>query len=74
MVNTFHRLGHVRLGFDNFNVKDSAHSGRPQKCEDEQLQVLLDDDPTQTQQQLAEALNVTQGNHQQTFTGNGENP
>jgi len=39
----------------DFNVKD-----RPQKCENEQLQVLLEDDPTQTQQQLAKALNVSQ--------------
>ena len=44
----------------DFNVKDSARSGRPQKCENEQLQVLLEDDPTQTQQQLAKALNVSQ--------------
>lgn len=44
----------------DFNVNDSERSGRPQKCEDEQLQELLDDDPTQTQQQLAESLNVTQ--------------
>ncbi|KAL6252042.1 hypothetical protein P5V15_015023 [Pogonomyrmex californicus] len=35
----------------DFNVKDSERSGRPQKCEDEQLQELLDDDPTQTQRQ-----------------------
>jgi len=41
-------------------VKDSERSGRPQKCEDEQLQELLDDDPTQTQWQLAEALHVSQ--------------
>ena len=39
---------------------ECVHSGRPQKWEDEELQVLLDDDPTETQQQLAEALNVSQ--------------
>ncbi|KAL6255560.1 hypothetical protein P5V15_013904 [Pogonomyrmex californicus] len=44
----------------DFYVKDSERSGRPQKCEDEQLQELLDDDPTQTQRQLAEALHVSQ--------------
>ncbi|XP_020295070.1 actin cytoskeleton-regulatory complex protein PAN1-like [Pseudomyrmex gracilis] len=44
----------------DFNVKDSERSDRPQKCEDEQLQELLDDDPTQTQRQLAEALHVSQ--------------
>ena len=41
-------------------MKDSERSGRPQKCKDKQLQELLDDDPTQTQQQLAKALNVSQ--------------
>lgn len=42
---------HFKQG--DFDVKDSARSGRPQKCEDKELQALLDDDPTQTQQQLA---------------------
>ena len=41
-------------------MKDSERSGRPQKCKDEQLQELLDDDITQIQQQLAKALNVSQ--------------
>ncbi|GFR14103.1 mariner Mos1 transposase [Trichonephila clavata] len=44
----------------NFNVKDSERSGKPQKCENEQWQELLDDDPIQTQQQLAKDLNVSQ--------------
>ncbi|KAL6261851.1 hypothetical protein P5V15_006937 [Pogonomyrmex californicus] len=43
-----------------FHVVKRTVSGRPQKCEDEQLQELLDDDPTQTQRQLAEALHVSQ--------------
>ena len=43
----------------DFNVKDSARCGRPKNCDDEQLQALLDDYPTQTQQQLAKALNVS---------------
>ena len=41
-------------------MKDSERSGMSQKCRDEQLQELLDDDPTQTQQQLAKTLNVSQ--------------
>jgi Transposase. len=41
-------------------VNDSTRSGRPQKCEDKKLQTELDDDPTQTQEQLTEALNVSQ--------------
>ncbi|GFX30031.1 mariner Mos1 transposase [Trichonephila clavipes] len=35
-------------------------SGRSQKWKNEQLHELLDDDPTQTQQQLARALNMAQ--------------
>ncbi|GFR10973.1 histone-lysine N-methyltransferase SETMAR [Trichonephila clavata] len=43
-----------------FNLKDSEHSGRPQSCQNEHLQELLDDNPTQIQQQLAKALNESQ--------------
>ncbi|GFQ83541.1 histone-lysine N-methyltransferase SETMAR [Trichonephila clavata] len=42
----------------DFNLKDSERSGGPQSCENEQLRELLDDNPIQTQQQLA-ALNVS---------------
>jgi len=45
---------------DDFDVEDGARSGRPPKCEDEVLQALLDQDPTQTQQQMETALNVSQ--------------
>ena len=41
-------------------MKESECSGRPQKCEYDQLQELMDDDPTQSQQQLAEVLQVSQ--------------
>jgi len=44
----------------DFDVNDGARSERPPKCEDEELQALLYQDPTQTQQQLAKALNVSQ--------------
>ncbi|GFW75248.1 mariner Mos1 transposase [Trichonephila clavipes] len=44
----------------DFIVKDNERSGRPQNLKNEQLQEFLDDDPTQTQEQLAKALNVSQ--------------
>lgn len=43
-----------------FDVEDAEREGRPRKCEDETLQALLDEDNTQTQQELAEALHVDQ--------------
>jgi len=65
MVNMFHLSEHVRHGFDNLKVATlmsktvRAPEDHP-KCEDEELQALLDQDPTQTQRQLATALNVSQ--------------
>ena len=44
MVNTIHRLEHERHGFDNFKMRFQCER---QKCEDEELQALLDDDPIQ---------------------------
>ncbi|GFR12578.1 histone-lysine N-methyltransferase SETMAR [Trichonephila clavata] len=44
----------------DFNLKDSESSGIPQSFKNEQLQELLDDNPTQIQQQLVKALNVSQ--------------
>ena len=44
----------------DFNVKDSVHSDRRGRLVRRGMQAALDDDPTQTQQQLAEALNVSQ--------------
>lgn len=43
-----------------FTVKYREHSVRPQNCKDEQLQELFDDDLTQTQQQSAKLLHVSQ--------------
>lgn len=43
-----------------FDVEDAQREGRPKKFEDEKLQALLDEDNKQTQQELAEALNVDQ--------------
>ena len=47
-------------GFKNFDfdLKDKERLGQPKKFEDSELQALLDKDNTQTQQQMAEGLNV----------------
>jgi len=41
----------------DFNTEDKR-SGRPKTIEDADLQALLDEDDTQTQDQLAETLNM----------------
>ena len=45
----------------DFDLTDNEHPGAAKKFEDEELQALLDEDPTQSQQQLAQTLNVTRG-------------
>ena len=45
----------------DFDLTDNEHSGAAKKFEDEEFQALLDEDPTQSQQQLAQRLNVTRG-------------
>lgn len=45
---------------DDFHVKDSEHFGRLQICEEELLQKLLDDDPTQSQHQLVEEIGLSE--------------
>lgn len=44
----------------DFDLNDKQRSGRPPKISDTDLQDLLDQDSTQTQQQLAKSLGVTQ--------------
>lgn len=43
----------------DFDITDNEHPGAAKKFEDEELQALLDEDPIQSQQQLAQTLNVT---------------
>lgn len=50
----------ARFKSGDMDVHDKAKGRPPKKFEDAELQVLLNDDPTQTQQQLAEGLGVTQ--------------
>ena len=41
-------------------MENKERSGRPRAFEDEELQALVDENPCQTQKQLAEALNCAQ--------------
>jgi len=41
-------------------MEDKECSGLPRAFEDEELQTLMDEDPCQTQEQLAETLNCAQ--------------
>ena len=43
----------------NFDVRNEERGRPPKKFQDNELQVLLDEDDAQTQQQLADQLNVT---------------
>lgn len=47
-----------RFKIGDFDLKDKERPGQPKKFEDAELQELLDEDAAQTQQQLAEKLNV----------------
>lgn len=44
----------------DFSVEDKERPGQPKKFEDAELEELLDQDPCQTQQELAGSLGVTQ--------------
>jgi len=48
---------HFRNG--DFDVRDTQRPGQPKKCEDFELQELLEENPAQTLLQLSKALNVT---------------
>jgi len=42
----------------DFNKENKERPGQPKTFEDEEVEVLLDQDPSQTQEELAESLNV----------------
>ena len=44
----------------DFSVEDKPHSRQPKKFEDKELEALLEEDQSQTQEELAELLRVTQ--------------
>ena len=45
----------------DFDLTDNEHPDAAKKFKDEEFQALLDEDPTQSQPQLAQALNMTRG-------------
>ena len=49
-----------RFKNNDFEVNYKERPGQPKKFKDTELQALLDEDPCQTQKQLAEILGVTQ--------------
>ena len=57
-------INHVGNGFDvsrmEISVEDKPHSGQPKKFEDKELEALLEEDQSQTQDELAESLRVIQ--------------
>ncbi|UYV66432.1 hypothetical protein LAZ67_4001656 [Cordylochernes scorpioides] len=49
-----------RFKSSDFDTRDKERGGRPIKFEDAELEALLDEDSSQTQEELAETLGVTQ--------------
>jgi len=49
-----------RFKSGDFDVEDKERAGRPKLVEDAKLKALLDEDPCQTQEELAESLGVAQ--------------
>ena len=50
----------ARFKSGDFGLQDEERPGQPKKFEDEELEALLDEDCCQTQEELAESLEVTQ--------------
>lgn len=44
----------------DFDIRDKERPGQPKKFNDDELEALIQKDPSQSQEQLAAALNVTQ--------------
>ena len=50
----------ARFKSGDFGLEDEERPGQPKKFEDEELEACLDEDCCQTQEELAESLEVTQ--------------
>jgi len=44
----------------DFSIEDKPRSGQPKKFEDKELEALLEEGQSQTQEELAELLGITQ--------------
>ena len=62
MVTLLQQINHVGNGFkdEDFSVEGKPRSGQPKKFEDKELEALLKEDQSQTQEKLAESLEVIQ--------------
>jgi len=62
MMTLFQLINHVDNDFKDgdFSIEDKPRSGQPQKFEDKELEALLEENQSQTQEELAESLGVTQ--------------
>ena len=49
-----------RFKSGDFDIRDKERPGQKRKFKDEELEKLLDENPSQTQEELATALNVSQ--------------
>jgi len=49
-----------RFKDEDFNIEDKPRSGQPKKFKDKELETLLEEDQSQTQEELTESLGVTQ--------------
>ena len=61
MVIILHRFQHVSTGFDATKkviLTWKTRNVQPKKFEDEEVEALLDQDPSQTQEELTESSNV----------------
>jgi len=56
MVTSFQLINHVGNGFKDgeFSVENKPRSGQPKKFADKELEALLEEDQSQTQEELAE--------------------
>ena len=52
----------ARFKSGDFDLEDQERAGCPKKFEGAELEALLDEDPGQTQEELALSLGVTQQN------------
>ena len=61
MMTLFQLINHVDNDFKDgdFSIEDKPRSGQPQKFEDKELEALLEENQSQTQEELAESLGAT---------------
>jgi len=62
MVTLLQLINRVGNGYKDgdFSVEDKPRSGQPKKFEDKELEALLEEDQSQTQEELAKSLGVIQ--------------